>query len=574
MNEKTPKSREEWKKIINDLTDINFQDLTYDLLRAYGFENVSPRGGGADGGRDLEAQYSVPRPNGEKKVIKCWFQCKKHDKGVSFGEISNDITRASNHHIDEYFILSNIDTTPDCKDEIKTAEQTSFCRIVDWSGLKFQDILFQVPNICKYYFPDEEIPPLINTANPSHAIQLTSDLGKRFGLDIKINIPKAVNLSNPGEVADVLKDALLKTQDIDVNIKSLVYEKISMFFFALERHEDALMFLNNSLDITPKNVGALINKGYILEKIDEVEESNICYDEVLNIDARNKFALNNKSHNLARIGKFEEALKYVTSALEVDPDFIVAVQTKTEILKRQKKSKEALDYLKEKTELVEKSLNLQLAKVDLGIDSLDLKEAYKINERILVGNPSLPDAINNKGVIYEKNSRFQHKEKYLSLALESFEKVIQINDRYPVGLSNKAVVFLNSGRFEEAEAMINIAYALFPKNPYVLSKKGVTLIIKNPKEALKYFDRALRLRFDEEFLLDKAKAQIELRHWNDAKISVEKVLKYDSEWGEAWHIKGIVLTNLREPTKAKKCFENAKKYEEKPISLLEDENNE
>ena len=572
MTEKIPKSREEWKNIINTIDDVQFQHLVYDLLHALKFERVNERGRGPDNGRDLEATYSYPRPNQERRNISCWLQCKKQNKGVSFSEIHEDITRASSNRIDEYYILSNMDTTPDCKDEIKRVEETSFCRIVDWSGLKFQDILFQFPDICKYYFPDEEAPPLFNANNPGHALQLTTDLGKRFGLDIQLKVPKTVNLSNPNEVADVLKDALLKTQDIDVNIRSLVYEKISMFFFALGRHEDALMFLNNSLDITPKNIGALINKGYILEKIDNVDESSICYDDVLAIDPKNKFALNNKAHNLARIGKFEESLQYVNSALEIDPDFIVAVQTKSDVLKRLKKTKEALEYLKAKNNLVEKSLNLQLAKVDLCIDALDLREAYRINEVILNSHPLLPDALNNKGVIYEKNSRFQYKEKYLGLALESFEKVIEVNDRFPVGLSNKAVIFLNSGKVEEAEEIINIAYALFPKEPHVLNKKGVVLLSKNPKEALKYFDRALSLRFEEEFLLNKAKTQLGLHHWDDAKISAEKVLKYDPEYGDAWGVKGVALRQLREPIHAQKCFENAELYTEKPISLLEGEN--
>ncbi len=570
MSEKIIKSREEWKKIINGINDVNFQHLVYDLLRVLKFENIKERGGGADSGRDLEATYSYPRPNQEKRIIKCWLQCKKQNKGVSFGEIHEDITRATTSRVDEYYVLSNMDTTPSCKDEIKKAEETYFCKIVDWSGLKFQDILFQFPDICKYYFPDEEIPPVINTKDPGYALKLASDLGKRFGLDIEIDVPKTVNLFNPIEVADVLKYSLLKIQNIDINIKSLIYEKISMFFFALERHEDALMFLNNSLDITPKNIGALINKGYILEKIDKVEESNICYEEILKIDTKNKFALNNKAHNLMRIGKFEDSLACINMALEVDPNFVIAIHNKAEILKGLKKSKEALKYLEEKKELVDNSVSLQSTKVDLCIELLDLKEAYRINEQILNENSMLIEAINNKGVIYEKNSRFQNKEKYLNLALEWFEKVIQINNKYPIGWSNKVVVFLNSGKLEEAEKIINIAYTLFPKNPHVLNKKGVTLISKNPKEALKYFERALSLRFDEEFLLNKTQTQLILSHWKEAKESSEKLLGYNKEKSGAWNFKGIALKKLHQTALANSCFKNAEKYKEKPISLLDE----
>lgn len=570
MPEKIVKSREEWKSVICGINDVDFQHLVYDLLKALRFEGVQERSGGRgpDNGRDLEATYSYPRPNGEKRTVQCWLQCKKQDRGVSFGEIHEDITRASTSHIDEYYILSNMDTTPDCKDEIRRAEQTSFCKVVDWTGLKFQDILFQFPDICKYYFTDYEIPPILTTNNPQQALQLVTELSKRFELNIDIQLSKNVNLFNSVEVAELIKDALLNREIKDLNLKALIYEKISMFFFALERSDDALMFLNNSLDINPKNIGALLNKGYILEKIDEIDESTKCYDEILNIDRKNKFALNNKAHNLMRVGNFEEALNIIEKALEVDSMFIAAIHNKAEMLKGLKKSKDALNFLEEKKELVEKSLFLQSTKVGLEIDILDLKEAYKTNEAILSKNPSWIDAINNKGVIYEKNSRFQNKDKYLNLALEWFDKVVQTNEKYPVGLSNKTVVFLNSGRFDEAEETINYAYVLFPRNPYVINKKGVTILAKSPREAIKYFEKALRYLFSEEFLLNKGITQLELHHWKEAKECAELLLRYNPEHSEAWKVKGTAVQKLRQPL-ANKCFENAEKYKEKPISLLE-----
>lgn len=571
MDDKRLKSRDEWKLLINNLSYSDFQNLVYDLLKTLSFTDIKQRGGGADGGRDLEANYTYTRPNGEKQIVRCWLQCKKQDKGVSFGQIHEDIARASNQKVGEYYIISNFDTTPDCKDELERGKNTWVCKIIDWSGLKFQDLLFGYPNICRYYFPDEEVPPIANIKSPKELIRLSSELGNHFGIELELKTDKQVNLNNPSEVADVLKEALLKLDNVDVNLRALIYQKISMFFFAIEKQEDAIMFLNKSLDITPKNIEALLNKGYILEKIDEIEESNKCYDEILKIDRKNKFALNNKASNLRRVGQFDEALEHIDKALEIDPNFIVAILNKANILKGLKKSKEALAFLGEKNDLLEKSINMQATKVDLCIELLDLREAYRINEEILKKDPNYIDAINNKGVIFEKNSKFQKREKYLSLALEWFEKVIKQNDKYPLGWSNKVVSLVNSGQIEEAEKIIDIAYMLFPKNPHVLNKKGVVLLFKgNSREALKYFDRALSLFFEEDFLLNKAQAQLNLRQLDQAKKSSERLLKYNSEKSEAWLIKGQALRHLHQITMANICFKNAEKFREKPISLLDD----
>lgn len=570
MDEKNYKSRDEWKDVINSLEFSNFQNLVYELLKALGFGEIRQRGGGADGGRDLEAYYTYRRPNGDEFKAKCWFQCKKQASGVSFSQIHEDITRASSQKVDEYYILSNFDTTPDCKDELERGQNVWSCKIIDWTGLKFQDILFNNPNICTYYFPDEEVPPITNVRKPNEAITLSSDVGKRFGIKLEFKIDKPVDLNNPTVVAEILKDSLLKIQGIDINLQALIYQKISLFFFGLERAEDALMFLNKSLDITPKNIDALFSKGFILEKIDEIEESSDCYDEILTIDPNNKFARNNKAFNLIRIGYFEEALAEADKALKIDPKFIIAVSNKANALKGLRKLNEALGFLDEKKELVDKSINLQAIKVDLCIELIDLKEAYKLNEEILSKNPDFIGAINNKGVIFEKNSRFQSQDKYLNLAMDSFEKVVQKDTKFSLGWSNKAVVLLNSNKIKEAEQIIDIAYILFPKDPYILNKKGVILLFKGkPKEASKYFDKATRLRFNDEFFLNKARAQLQQNHFKEAKEISEKLLRYDNENSEAWEIKGFALRGLHQLAMASICFRNAEKYKEKPISLLE-----
>ena len=569
MDERKYKTRDEWKLIINNISDSDFQNLVYELLNALGFTHVKQRGGGPDGGRDLEATYVYPRPNGDKQEVKCWLQCKKQNKGVSFEEIHTDIGTASSQRIDEYYILSNFDTTPDCKNRLESGKSSWLCRIVDWSGLKFQDILFSHPNICKYHFPGEEVPPVVDIKKPSAAIELSSEVGKRFGLKLVFNTSKKYNPENPSEVADIIKEGLLNLKNADMNVLALVYQKVCMFFFSIERTEDALMFLNKSLDITPKNIEALLNKGYILEKIDNLEESNKCYDEILEIDANNKFALNNKAHNLQRVGKYDNALKFIDEALEVDSNFIVAIMTKVEILKGLKKSKEAIVFLDEKDALVQKSIYLLNEKVDLYIDIFDLKNAYRINEEILTRDPNNVNAINNKGVIFEKNSKFQNREKYLSLAWDCFEKAVQKDDKYSVGWSNKIVVLLNSGQIDEAEKIIDVAYSIFPKDAYILNKKGAVLINKGkPREALKYLDKALKLWFKEEFLLNRAQAQLILNHWEEAKQDAVDLLNYNPEKSEAWEIKGKALKHLRRPG-VKSCVENAEKFKEKPISLLE-----
>ena len=570
VKQKKHKTKDEWKKLILSLTPQEFEDLCFDIIRNNNFKNPRPRGKAADGGRDIEAEFTYKITSNKEITEKCWFQCKRQEKGVTFKQFSTEVQKAQDQGVTKFFIISNSDLTSDAKTDIENWNKNNKCQIIDWTGTLFLDLLFELRDVCKFYFPDEEVPPVVNPKEPKEIIPLSSNLGKRFGIELKLNVEN-INVNNPIELADTLRETLLKLDKVDINIKSLIYEKISMFFFSINKSDDALMFLNKSLDITPKNVNALLNKGYILEKIDKVNESNECYDEILTIDEKNIFALNNKSFNLRRQGKLDEALKLVDKALKINPNFILAIKNKVEILKGLKKIDEALDFLEEKKSCFAKSIDLMTLKVQLYIDRLDLKEAFKINEEILKRDKENLAALNNKGVIFERNARFQKSEKYLSLALECFEKLIKKNREWPLAWSNKTVVLINTFRLEEAEKIIDFAYSLFPKNPQILNKKGVLLLAKKqPKKALKYFQMALNLFYQEEFLLNKAWAQLKLRQWSQAKDTCDKLLKYNPEKSEAWEIKGHALRHLHQITMSKICFNNAEKFKEKPISLLED----
>lgn len=569
MDENKPKTKDEWKELILTLSSQVFEDLCFDIIRNNSFKNPRPRGKAADGGRDIEAEFTYKITSKKEITEKCWFQSKRQKKGVNFKQFSTEVQKAQDQGVAKFFIISNSDLTSDAKTDIENWNKNNKCQIIDWSGTLFLDLLFELRNICNYYFSDERVPPVVDPKEPKEIIPLSSNLGRRFGIELEINMEN-VNVNNPIEVADTLKEALLKIDEIDINIKSLIYERISMFFFSINRSDDALMFLNKSLDITPKNVNALLNKGYILEKIDKIDESNECYDEIFNIDKRNLFALNNKSFNLRRRGELDEALILVDNALKVNPNFILAIKNKVEILKGLKKTDEALNFLEEKKDCFEKSIDLMTSKVNLCIDRLDLKEAHKINEKILKKDKENFVALNNKGVIFERNAKFQKPEKYMPLALEYFDKVIDENKEYPLGWSNKTVVLINTLRLDEAEKIIDFAYSLFPKHPHILNKKGVLLLNqKQPKKALKYFNMALRSYYQGEFLLNKAEAQLALRQWSQAKETCDKLIKYNPEKSEAWAIKGSALRRLHQITMSKICFNNAKKFKEKPISLLE-----
>ena len=571
---KRVKTPEEWKNIIGKLSPKNFEHLCYQLVKAMpGFVNVDLRDGSYDSGRDIDAIYRKKAPDSITEITEKWrFECKKYSNGIPFDDISGKIKQADLNKIDKLVIMSNMHLTPASKDEIKNIQNNSNCKIIDWTGVHFQDILFQYPDICKEFFSDEEFPQrYLDTKRPQELINATKRAGSHFGIELEIKLKEGQKPpTNMEEAADIIKETVLNLKDIDINIKSLIYQQISGLFLSISRKEDALLFIGESLKITPNNVAALLNKGFVLEKLDELEESTRCYDDVLRIDKHNKFALNNKAHNLRRKGDLENALDLVNEALDIDPDFTIAIKNKTSILSSFGKTEEALDFLESELKKHQDSRILLESKVNLLINLLDLKEAMRVNDQILEMDPENIGAINSKGVIYEHNSQYQKPEKFLPLATEWFEKATSKDKNYPLGWSNRIVCLIRSGSLTDAEGVIETVVDMFPTNSYILNEIGLFLLEKrDPKKALKYFNKALRYNFLDKALINKASVLLLFRKHKEAIETTDKILRYDTKNSDAWHLKGKALKKLHELTKADHCFKKAEEYKKVPRSLLE-----
>jgi tetratricopeptide (TPR) repeat protein len=342
-------------------------------------------------------------------------------------------------------------------------------------------------------------------------------------------------------------------------------------FMSINRKDDALLFIEESLKITPNNEAALLHKGYILEKMDKLERSNRCYDIILKINKFNKFAYNNKAHNFRRNGNLEDALIFVNEALKIDQNFINSINNKISILRELGKDNEALEFLNPILEKHSDSRTLILAKVNLLIDQLDLRNAMQINNILIEKDQNDLDAINNKGVIFEHNAKFQSPEKFVPLAMECFQMAIDKDKDYALGWSNKIVCLINSNQIEDAEKIMNFIFNIFQLNSYILREKGHIFMNKgDPKKALRFFDKSIKIMSSRDVLIDKCYALFELNKYKEViQIADNNLLNHDSRDSDAWHLKGIALKKLHQNSRAELCFEKEKEFKKIPKSLLE-----
>src|SRR5574341_873832 len=119
---------------------------------------------------------------------------------------------------------------------------------------------------------------------------------------------------------------ILFAQDENPELEELL--KQADILYNQSKLKDAIKYYDKALDLDPKNVKALYNKGLSLDNLGTYKEAITYYDKVLAIDPNDIAALNNKGAALDDLGRYEEAITYYDKALAIDPNDVYALNNK------------------------------------------------------------------------------------------------------------------------------------------------------------------------------------------------------------------------------------------------------
>lgn len=573
MGEEKQKTYQEWQDLVGGLGDKLFEELSYRLLNKLGFEEVKHRGGSADGGRDLEGKKTYIEPDKRTKFLdNYWFECKCYSSTIPWNEISDKLYSAVQSKVDKFIVLSNRGLSPQAQDKVKEFMATQRVKVIEWCGFEFLNLLFQQPELCDAYFhgiPIPNSPPIQNKSE--HILKAAINLSEGFGIELETKLSPGFQVTEKN-IKDIILNSLrnlgVQQINLDNDEKSRLFCNIAMIFSQFGLNLDAMTFIDKSIELN-KSVSALVNKAIIFERLHNLQESVKIYKELLKSNKENLAILNNLARNLKDQFLLNEALEVINSALKIDPENISSINNKANILKNLKKYSEALDLVNKKIG-DNSSIILQKTKVDVLIEAYDLKEAFRINEQLLNLDPSDVDLINNRGVIYEHNSRYQNPEKYLKLAFESFGEARNKKEDYVLALSNQVVCILNSGNLSGAEALTNAGLSMDQTSPFLLDNKSkIEMQRGNLKSALEYIEKALRISSQERFLITKAQILIISRKNDQVDKLCRRLLAVDSQNTEAMRILAESLRRRHQISEANSWLKKANSSGRKYISLLE-----
>lgn len=143
------------------LTDSNqFEALCYDLVRNKGFQNVCWRGPGADGGRDIEADWFLTDPTGNVIRQRWYIECKFYSDSVPFPEVQPKLFAAWRDSCDALLVITNADLRNTCLDAVDRwiSDNGRRLRFRYWNGHDLTKEVVSDALLMEKYFAGTKLP--------------------------------------------------------------------------------------------------------------------------------------------------------------------------------------------------------------------------------------------------------------------------------------------------------------------------------------------------------------------------------------------------------------------------------
>ena len=132
---------------LDNIDEIKFEELCYDLLLKIGFKNLNWRkgtgkkGNTSDSGRDIEASLIITDIDGTVYEEKWYVECKYYTKGVPVQKISNAVDYAVLEKVDKLLIITSSFLSNACKIYLEKVKTNSSLKIKVWENKDLENLL-------------------------------------------------------------------------------------------------------------------------------------------------------------------------------------------------------------------------------------------------------------------------------------------------------------------------------------------------------------------------------------------------------------------------------------------------
>ena len=350
--------------------------------------------------------------------------------------------------------------------------------------------------------------------------------------------------------------AILPTQTAFANEESDKHNMQGVKYFNEGTYDVAITHFTNAI-LKEKQALYYYNRGNSYFELSKYENAIKDYTEAINRDVNNPEYYDNRGRAYYESGKSKEALNDFNKAIDLSKTNPNPVRGVARVYRDQGNNEEAKKYFLESAKKRYDSKSYEDALIDFN-------DAIKLDDK----DAELYDL---------RGWTYYHLEKY-DEALEDFGKAIDCDSNYAHAYEGRAYVYHNQGKKDSAKIDFKTAGVEYidvdnTKAREVLNKAieidnnyGEAYYylgqVENRQstwpEAIKQYEKAINLGFDEDFVYTcLGYAKYNLHEYDDAIKYYKKALGRDSNHAEAYKSLAELYHEQNEPEKAS---DNAKKY--------------
>jgi protein O-GlcNAc transferase len=227
------------------------------------------------------------------------------------------------------------------------------------------------------------------------------------------------------------------------------------------RNEEALALIGAALKTNPRDAGALMNYGNILNLTGRFAEALASYERALAVQPGDPQVLNNRGSALTNLGRLEDALASFADAAASRPRYGDALYNQGNTLCRLERFAEAVGIYEYLLQLEPRHAgalnNLGVALWSLG----RVPEALARHDAALAVMPDFVSALNNRANALTKLRRFEE-------SLASYQRSLAILPNQPATLESRAAILLRLKRYRDALAAYEAILRADPAHRYAL----------------------------------------------------------------------------------------------------------
>ena len=135
-------------KKIGALSPSEFENLTFDCVKAVGLRNVTWRTPGADGGRDIEGVEYTRDLSGHDTIYRWYVECKRYSASIDWPTIWTKVSYADVQAADYLLLVTNSNPSPNCENKINEWNASGRRpKIRTWRGYELPGLLRNFPHI-------------------------------------------------------------------------------------------------------------------------------------------------------------------------------------------------------------------------------------------------------------------------------------------------------------------------------------------------------------------------------------------------------------------------------------------